>query len=226
MLALGSTGGANDAGGGAAAGAPDIAGEPSTTGAGACVPLVPKGLVPPIAWNAPAVTPAIKPLFTISAKLPPPSAVTPAEARPAVIGRLNPKGPRAMVSPMVAIILPTGDEIMSFATLTTLFTAPLIALPILRKIPPSEKNSGNPVAGLVVPDPPMVFNMAASSGLMCASMVSPLRPCDCNMCAISTRPPCFMAKGGCIDSCPCGKEPIPCCSSVGAACPFISCKTS
>ena len=43
-----------------------------------------------------------------------------------------------------------------------------------------KPNSGKPVSGLTVPDPPRAFSNAASSGVMCARMVSPPRPCDCS----------------------------------------------
>ena len=50
-------------------------------------------------------------------------------------------------------------------------------------------NSGRPVFGLIVPDPPNAFKSAASSGLMCARIVSPPRPCDCKYLVTSARPP-------------------------------------
>ena len=43
--------------------------------------------------------------------------------------------------------------------------------------------SGSPVTGFIVPDPPRLSNSCASSGVMCASTVSPPRPCCCNCCA-------------------------------------------
>jgi hypothetical protein len=49
----------------------------------------------------------------------------------------------------------------------------LMALPMRLKM---FANSGNPVTGLMVPEPPRFFSMRASAGVMCASMVSPLRP--------------------------------------------------
>ena len=49
----------------------------------------------------------------------------------------------------------------------------------------NQPNSGKPVSGFSVPAPPAASSMAASSGLMCASMVSLPRPCDCSCCARS-----------------------------------------
>ena len=52
--------------------------------------------------------------------------------------------------------------------------------------------SRNPVIGLMVPAPPRDLSSAASSGLMCARIVSPLRPWSCKNLAIGlsdTGPP-------------------------------------
>ena len=47
----------------------------------------------------------------------------------------------------------------------------------------SQPYSGRPVLGFSVPAPPRDSSSCASSGVMCARIVSPPRPCVCNCCA-------------------------------------------
>ena len=58
------------------------------------------------------------------------------------------------------------------------------------------KYSGRPVTGLIEPPPPARRSIAASRGLMWASMVSPPRPCAARRCAACASPPRAKA-GGC-----------------------------
>ena len=113
----------------------------------------------------PAMTPEVMPpktaLFKTSAGLPP---VTkddrPPPIAPAIKGltRAKPAGPRSVVA-----AIPT--------------TAPIIDF--------SQPNSGRPVSGLMVPWPPIRLSISASNGLMCANIVSPLRPANWTLPAAS-----------------------------------------
>ena len=57
--------------------------------------------------------------------------------------------------------------------LATLLTVPLTAFVTLLNAFFREKNSGSPVSGLIVPEPPRERSKRASAGVICASMVSP-----------------------------------------------------
>ena len=61
---------------------------------------------------------------------------------------------------------------------------------------PKLKNSRNPVSGLIVPEPPCLLSSLASSSLICANMVSPIRPFPANMRVASAIPPAANCIGG------------------------------
>ena len=127
--------------------------------------------------NAPAVSAPTAPAFRDSFRLPPPSSVVPALATkpcPAATAA-EPKPPsKPVAAPPV-----TAKSAAPITILPTVLLANfLTALPIFLNAPLREKNSGSPVAGFIDPLPPLLRSMAASCGLMCASIVSPLRPSD------------------------------------------------
>ena len=126
---------------------------------------------------------------------PPDNSEVPAPANPPAtpMDRPTPAGPRTVANATVPKMRPTGLLSRSLATLTT----PLIAPPIASKIPPRAPslNSGRPVFGLIVPEPPRLLSIAASLGVMWARMLSPPRPLEARYCPISARPPLAMAIG-------------------------------
>ena len=115
------------------------------------------------------------PAFSASRMLPPPNSVAPAEpTKP-----LTAATPATDDTPSIeAAAGPTKKPNATVVTIrpTVLLAKLLMALPILLKILLREKYSRRPVAGFRVPAPPRFLSMRASAGVMCASMVSPLRP--------------------------------------------------
>ena len=121
-------------------------------------------------------------------------AVAPVIPTPASTGAAN--GAATTIAATVATARTTGFERIFFVALrtglTTAFTAPTIgfttaptafATPFTAPVTAFVtllkaffQYSGSPVTGLIVPEPPMRLSMAASWGLMCARIVSPLRP--------------------------------------------------
>ena len=101
---------------------------------------------------------AVKPVMAAAATVP---AVAPKAATAA--------GPKKKPTARPVTSLPT----VLLVKLLTALPTDLNALPTsLNKL----KNSGIPVLGLIVPLPPLRRNIRASAGVMCANMVSPLRP--------------------------------------------------
>ena len=130
-----------------------------------------------------AIAPLIAPVFKAVLRFDPPAKDTAVPAKPAATAVLRPKpaipkapGPRAAVKATVATIRPTGEETTDLTALPTALNAPPIALPIPPRPPPPPLNSIIPVAGLMVPAPPMALSIWASWGLIWAKMVSPPRP--------------------------------------------------
>ena len=127
--------------------------------------------------SAPAVNAPFTPIFSESFRLPPARRLPPAPAtKPltaetaagaVMFSRLATAGPATMNNAAPIMILPT-----------VLLANFLTARPIFLKTPFSEKNSGNPVRGFIDPLPPRLRSRAASCGLICANIVSPLRPSD------------------------------------------------
>ena len=77
--------------------------------------------------------------------------------------------------PMVLLAIFLTALPTDLTTLVTAFPTDLNTLPTdLNKL--LKKNSGKPVSGLIVPLPPLRRSNRASEGVMCANMVSPLRP--------------------------------------------------
>ena len=104
--------------------------------------------------------------------LPPLSAVTPPLIAAAPMTGANAAdAPRAV--PMAGI--KAGAKIATTGNTNGATALATFLMPFHRSL--KKPYSGRPVAGFIVPIPPAACNMAASSGLMCANMVSPLRPC-------------------------------------------------
>ena len=125
------------------------------------------------------LAPANAALVNTCFKLPPLANVTPAlnAAAPTIlaVAALAPNHvPIAGIN--VGTKIAIAGMIMG-AILLTIFLKPFHRS--LKKLP----NSGRPVSGLIVPLPPRSFSSCASSGVMCARIVSSPRPCCCNCCA-------------------------------------------
>ena len=127
-----------------------------------------------IAFKSPPVAAVIKPEAAAPA--------APAE-RPNPVMPKAP-GPRTMPNATVPKMRPTG----LFSTFLTTLATRLKVLPTALNIF-LIKNSGRPVLGLMVPEPPRAISIRASLGVMCASMVSPRRPLLATICAASAIPP-------------------------------------
>ena len=128
----------------------------------------PKAAAPPA-----ASTPAVKPDLSESLRLAPLSKLMPAVDKPAVTPatptppiaapKLVPaiKGPRYIPTAMVAMVRTIGLLSIFLVTLVTDLTTFLAALNIFLM-----KNSGKPVTGLIVPDPPIRLSIIASCGVI------------------------------------------------------------
>ena len=159
---------------------------------GMYLPTAARGLVPMMV--PPPPTYPMAPEIKASLSEPPPARVTAPEASAVVpaLPRNAPMavGPRTVASATVAMIRPMG----LFAIFLTTLATDLKAFPMALKAF-FMKNSGRPVTGLIVPEPPRLRSSSASSGVMCASMLSPFRPWEARYEATSARPPSAMPIG-------------------------------
>ena len=109
---------------------------------------------------------------------------------------LKPKaaGPMTIAKPTVANTRPIG---LATTCLATSITARAGAVTASRKSD-QRSYSGKPVAGLMMPAPPLERSIFASFGVMWANMVSLPRPLDIAILAASAIPPRAIPGGGVI----------------------------
>ena len=150
-------------------------------------------------------------LFNTSLTLPPEIAVIPplTTAAPTAPATAPDARPPVTKPPMAGKIagakIATAGRIIGATFLTTFL------IPDQRSL--KNPYSGKPVAGLMVPMPPMLLSMAASSELMCANWVSPTRPlaavaCNCSgLTGPATAPP--WGASSASDSTPCSASMAP-----------------
>ena len=108
----------------------------------------------PIPPAAPAITPGERPVAVAAAAAPPVATVRTASPTPMA----------SLPIGVLAIFLTPSKTF--FTPFTMALPAPLMALPTLFTCLLSQLNSGSPVTGLMVPEPPICLSIAASCGLM------------------------------------------------------------